>query len=100
MRIKITTILFLIPILCFSQKDSTRKDTVRVPLYEVTDTMKRHIIYADQASNVKYCYGFIIVRGYKQGRDMKLKWAETPTIIGVLDEKKKALTAKWIEIKN
>lgn len=100
MRINITIAFILISLCCFSQDSTAKKDTVRVPLYEFTDTLKKNIIYADPANNLKYCQGYIIVKGYKATKDKKSKWAENPTVIAVLDEKKKSLTAKWIEIKN
>jgi hypothetical protein len=99
MKQTITAIFLLISLAGLSQKDSTaKKDTVYKPVYESADTIKKAMIYADATNTVKFMEGYIIVKGFKTEQKGKMVWVSEPKPTAVLDEKKRPLKTRWLQL--
>ena len=93
----ILTIFFIATFFCGhgqTKKDSipkTKTDTIY--MIEVTDTViQDFVLYDGGANTVKFSRpGYVLYKGFKQGKNGQLVWAQEPRFVGVLDDKKKPL---------
>lgn len=92
---KITTITLALSLSLFAisqKKDSLppKKDSVYIPMYEKTDTLRRSFYYNNGDGIVRVAEnGYILVKGFSVSDKKPYQWASDPKILFALDEKKR-----------
>lgn len=94
-------IILLLSIIIFSltsygqpgKKDTLKKDTVYVPLYQVRDTIPSQVVYKKGKGDRLYqCDGFMVVLGYKKYVNGQFVWEGNPEFLEALDSRKKKIS--------
>jgi hypothetical protein len=95
---KKTALFALATIFCltaFAQKDSTKKDTVKVPviLLEKTDTSVVTVLCV-RKNKAEIADVYVLARGYKNSEN---KWVQQP-VVRILDKRYRPFTNKIIQV--